>query len=70
MLKLVFSAITFGSAVVCLVSSKSNKIYMRLAENGGEEFADKSVRHLKLCGFILMFFSAFWMIYHLIEKGL
>ncbi len=69
MIKLIFSFITLLSGIICFVFAKNKKIYERFRDNGGETFADKSIRQIRLSGFILLFFTLFWMIYYIIEKG-
>lgn len=49
-------------ALFFLILSKSKKNYQKLVENNGEKFANRVNKGLKICGYLLLVFSLFWLI--------
>lgn len=48
-------------AIFFLILSKSKKNYQKLVENNGEKFANKVNKSLKICGYLLLVCSLFWL---------
>lgn len=44
-----------------IILSKSKKNYKKVVENSGEKFANKVNKGLKICGYLLLVCSLFWL---------
>ena len=49
-------------AIFFLILSNSKKNYQKLVENNGEKFANKVNKGLKICGYLLLVCSLFWLV--------
>ena len=49
-------------AIIFLLLSKSKKNYQKLVKNNGEQFANKVNNSLKICGYLLLICSLFWLL--------
>ena len=49
-------------AIFFLILSNSKKNYQKLVENNDEKFANKANKGLKICGYLLLICSLFWVI--------
>ena len=49
-------------AIFFLILSNSKMNYQKLVENNGEKFANKVNKGLKICGYLLMICSLYWLV--------
>lgn len=61
MLDLIFPISFTLFAIFFLILSKSKNNYQKLVENNGEKFANRVNKGLKICGYLLLVFSLFWL---------
>jgi hypothetical protein len=50
-------------AIFFLILSSSKKNYQKMVDNNDEEFAKKVNKALKICGYLLLVLSIFWMVF-------
>ncbi len=57
----IFPVLFILFAIFFLILSKNKKNYQKLIENNGEKFANKINKGLKVCGYLLLICSLFWL---------
>ena len=61
MLDFIFPASFTLFGIFFLILSKNKKNYQKLVVNSDEKFANKVNKGLKICGYLLLVFSLFWL---------
>jgi hypothetical protein len=61
MLNFIFPVSFALFSIFFLILSNNKKNYQKLVENGGEKFANNVNKGLKICGYLLLVCSLFWL---------
>ncbi len=62
MLNFIFPVLFILFAIFFIVMSKSQRNYEKLVENNGEKFANQVTKYGRVCGYLLLVCSGFWLL--------